>query len=302
MNLLTNMKSVKEAIEQIVSEQICTTPYYKKCSILFCDIMNEVEYCNFTENHQQFYCDESFNANCAKRNKITIKIMVVKDSCYFNNYENIKNEKVDLCDGEMIILPNMRVFVQNNNCVFIVAREFFVVRELYSILPYVYYKMRFFDAQPIILHACAVNIIDNNAYVFLGKSGAGKTTTAKLAHQSGLKILSDELVCITEKNGFSVNGTSISSSNCNVKLCNTKSNLSAFCIIEKNEIFQLYQHTNQNYNNILSNAVENSIFTNDILLTLFKLCHTIRFVHMRFYKDYIDWSAIKRDMRIFNEH
>ena len=293
------MKLVKDIIEQTIREQICKTPFYKKCTLVFCDTINIIEYFDYTETQQQFCCHETANKDNTPKNTIKIKIMVVGNSQHFNNCENIKNKTINFPDGEVIILPNMRVFIQTNNDIFVVAREYFVIRELYNLLPYIYYKMGFFDTQPLILHACAVNVVDNNTCVFLGKSGAGKTTTAKLACQSGLKVLSDELICITEKSCFKVNGTNISSSNYNETLHNEEdSTLSAFCIIEKHSSFQMYKCPDYNYKKMLSSAVENSVFTNDILLTIFKLCHTIQFVHMRFYKDFIDWETIKQNMEI----
>ena len=154
-------------------------------------------------------------------------------------------------------------------------------------------KKNYFNSQPLILHACAVNTAKSEACIFLGKSGDGKTTTAKLADQCGLKVLSDELVCIVEKEKFFVTGTNVSSANCNVDISiHSKCNITAFCILEKYKEFQLYRNPNQKYFNILSSAVENSIFTNDILLTIFKLCNTLPFIHMRFFKNKIDWMML----------
>lgn len=284
------MQLINEIKNKIISEQLCNTPSYKRYFLSFCNILNEIVYSDFTGNNQLIFCKNSTIQNCDV--KVEISIVVVNESYIFNEYENVKNKIIELDDGEMIVLPNIRVFVQKNNNVFIVARKFYIVRELYSLLPYIYYKMNFFSRQPLILHACAVNIKESASCVFLGKSGDGKTTTARLADYSGLKVLSDELICITEKDDFKVVGTSISSSNCNVDIfCNMQCTLSAFCTLEKYKDFQLYKNTTKSYFNILSSSVENSVFTNDILLTVFKLCRTIPFIHMRFYKNRIEWEA-----------
>lgn len=52
----------------------------------------------------------------------------------------------------------------------------------------------------LLLHASAV-VRDDKAYVFLGRSGAGKSTIAKISHGKGLHILNDDRVIVRKKNG-----------------------------------------------------------------------------------------------------
>ncbi len=61
----------------------------------------------------------------------------------------------------------------------------------------------------VLLHACAVTDPDGNAYVFVGQSGDGKSTTARIwAAREGMTILTDERVIIRRhEDGFFVHGT-----------------------------------------------------------------------------------------------
>ena len=52
------------------------------------------------------------------------------------------------------------------------------------------------------LHACAVVDADGSGYLFVGQSGAGKSTTARLwADEAGVRILSDERVVLRAAGG-----------------------------------------------------------------------------------------------------
>jgi hypothetical protein len=61
----------------------------------------------------------------------------------------------------------------------------------------------------VLLHACAVTDPDGNAFVFVGQSGDGKSTTARLwAARDGMTILTDERIIIRRHDdGFYVYGT-----------------------------------------------------------------------------------------------
>jgi len=52
----------------------------------------------------------------------------------------------------------------------------------------------------LLLHACAVRDIDGSGYLFAGKSGAGKSTTATLWHEnSRARILNDDRVLVLKR-------------------------------------------------------------------------------------------------------
>lgn len=67
--------------------------------------------------------------------------------------------------------------------------------------------LRFFAAHKaldqggVVLHSAGL-VFDNQAYIFVGRSGAGKTTLTRKAYQGGAKILSDDINIILPDKGF----------------------------------------------------------------------------------------------------
>lgn len=51
------------------------------------------------------------------------------------------------------------------------------------------------------VHACAVRDLDGSGYLFVGHSGAGKTTIAKLWEKAGARILSDDRIILRHLGG-----------------------------------------------------------------------------------------------------
>lgn len=65
-----------------------------------------------------------------------------------------------------------------------------------------------FNEAVILLHGCAVEFEENKAILFIGPSGAGKTTVSMYCRQNGLQVLSDETVMIWFDRGkFMAQGT-----------------------------------------------------------------------------------------------
>ena len=56
----------------------------------------------------------------------------------------------------------------------------------------------------LVLHANAIRI-GNGAVIFMGDSGAGKSTTAAMFHKKGYEVLSDDIVAV-DSNGCVING------------------------------------------------------------------------------------------------
>jgi len=61
----------------------------------------------------------------------------------------------------------------------------------------------------IFVHAVAVKDVDGEGFLFAGKSGAGKSTTARIWHnQSGATVLNDDRIIVRKRNGrFFIYGT-----------------------------------------------------------------------------------------------
>lgn len=291
------MGSIDSVIDIVLNENKLRTSHMYKSSMLFCNVYNDVEYFSYIDRTQPDVI--MLNACCGSNVYFKICIIVVDNSSLFGELEDRKSRTISYLDGEMVALPNIRVLIRSDeNSVTIIAKNFFILRELYSLLPYVYFKKGIFKYQPLILHAAAVNIVENSACVFLGVSGSGKTTTSNLAYKQGLEVLSDELICVTLDNSINVFGTMISSTNSALKSNHIdKSSLAVFCTLEKYNSFTVEKKANQKRLALLSSSVENSIYTDDILLSIYKLCKSTCFIHMRFSKKWIDWEAIKRMAR-----
>lgn len=127
----------------------------------------------------------------------------------------------------------------------------------------------------VILHATGImDIAMQRAYVFMGESGAGKSTIAKLIPQksSGYKVLSDDRVVVKkEEAGFYVYGTPWVS--------DTKQKLNEF---GKLEYFFFLYHGNHLYTEeenkislkrkLISNIFDFPFWDRECTYNLFKLC------------------------------
>lgn len=69
------------------------------------------------------------------------------------------------------------------------------------LMPEILYLNALMDTEEgLLLHASAV-VHDDKAYVFLGRSGAGKSTISQISYDKGLHILNDDRVIVRKKNG-----------------------------------------------------------------------------------------------------
>lgn len=69
------------------------------------------------------------------------------------------------------------------------------------LMPEILYLNALMDtADVLLLHASAV-VRGDKAYVFLGRSGAGKSTIAQISHDQGLHVLNDDRVIVRKKHG-----------------------------------------------------------------------------------------------------
>lgn len=104
----------------------------------------------------------------------------------------------DFSSGRLVINPNAGV---PENCLFPLAfpLDELLIANLLT-LP---------GNEGVLLHACAVTTPDGQAFVFVGQSGDGKSTTARLwAECEGMTILTDERVILRRHDdGFYVYGT-----------------------------------------------------------------------------------------------
>lgn len=104
----------------------------------------------------------------------------------------------DFSSGRLVVNPNAGV---PENCLFPLA---FPLDELL-----IANLLTRPGMEGVLLHACAVTTPDGRAFVFVGQSGDGKSTTARLwAAREGMTILTDERVIIRRHDdGFYVYGT-----------------------------------------------------------------------------------------------
>lgn len=69
------------------------------------------------------------------------------------------------------------------------------------LMPEILYLNALMDTEEgLLLHASAV-VREDKAYVFLGRSGAGKSTISQISYDKGLSVLNDDRVIVRKKNG-----------------------------------------------------------------------------------------------------
>lgn len=104
-------------------------------------------------------------------------------------------EKLSCGASEVVLLPGIMLIIDQKLrlVVMFVDRTLNIKRELVLLLPYI--SNFIFQDEIMVFHGAAIKCLNNNSNValFLGESGAGKTTISNLAFHDDLSILSDEL-------------------------------------------------------------------------------------------------------------
>ena len=122
--------------------------------------------------------------------------MVVPDATYREGVEEVKfEEDHGLIRVHCIIPPRVEigsVELDRRKCTFYGHSPAFTN---YFLLPFVRFAFQLFLAERggILMHSCGV-VWRKHAYLFLGSSGAGKTTVAGLSR--GRTVISDEYTCV----------------------------------------------------------------------------------------------------------
>ena len=138
----------------------------------------------------------------------------------FNNSNNNSHEGVELivarthsisCStiGKAVIsntillqqTPGVFMLINTNkkSALMLVEKALNLDREVALSIPFLSFHL--WNENILILHAGSIRCLkDNSAALFLGNSGAGKTTICNQAYDSGYSVLSDELVYVTCKN------------------------------------------------------------------------------------------------------
>ncbi len=153
-----------------------------------------------------------------KNNSVNIDIINYFNLCNYDilGIDNNTNKKICRENNNLYI----ETFTINNNKVYfkysIEVNEIIVsyfneitINEIINLLKDIYIYIINYNKHTTtcLIHGCGISI-NNKAVIFLGKSGAGKTTIAKFCKNAKYKILSDETLLIW-KNGshYMVQGT-----------------------------------------------------------------------------------------------
>lgn len=114
------------------------------------------------------------------------------------------------------------------------------------------------DEFMFLMHASAVEIEKSYSTIFVGASGAGKTTVAKYCYENGYMVLSDETILIWRENGnYYVQGTPWHGSE--------KSIMGNAKICRLNEIYILNKHKEDFYRKSTSNYENKCVLLNQWL-------------------------------------
>ena len=116
----------------------------------------------------------------------------------------------------------------------------------------------FLDEYMFLMHASAVELEKNKSTIFIGASGAGKTTVAKYCYENGYLVLSDETILLWQENGNCyVQGTPWHGSE--------KSIIGSAKICRLNEIYILNKHKEDFYKKSISNYENKCVLLNQWL-------------------------------------
>ena len=109
-----------------------------------------------------------------------------------------------------------------------------------------------------LIHASAVEIQKNHSAIFIGTSGAGKTTVAKYCYEDGYLVLSDETILLWQENGdYYVQGTPWHGSE--------KSIIGSAKICRLNAVYILNKHQEDFYEKSINNYENKCVLLNQWL-------------------------------------
>lgn len=172
-----------------------------------------------------FYFDNKKNIICLEKLKK-----------YFNNFrtKNIKKPyyRIYFSNNKKNNKPSEKNFYLDYKTK--LNKVFFVVRNILR---------RYLKNKGFFLH-CSANLLENKfAIIFLGNSGAGKTTVSNLLNKKYKKIIDDVAIIIKKNNFFYIYQTPFTEKNIFVKK-NKGYKIKSVFILKKNNFFTIYKEHN----------------------------------------------------------
>jgi hypothetical protein len=154
------------------------------------------------------------------------ELIVKENNCIYMNTHLFHNETVHMSLNLSTLLINIIYFsdLSTDDLIALIKTAFIWANN------YLFKDFLF------LIHASAVEIEKNSAVIFIGASGAGKTTVSNYCCENGCLVLSDETILLwKEKENYCVQGTPWHGSEKSVlgsaKICNLK----AVYILNKNQ-------------------------------------------------------------------
>lgn len=153
------------------------------------------------ENNESKYLLDYYelkNAETIGENKEKKELIVKENDCIYMSTHLFHNETVYMSLDLLSLHINIIYFSDlSTDDLMALIKTAFIWANNYLLKGFVF-----------LIHASAVEIEKNSSVIFIGTSGAGKTTVSKYCHEDGCLVLSDETILLwKESNNYYTQGT-----------------------------------------------------------------------------------------------